>query len=480
MSKESSSLLMREPGFFERYYICRSTGDHYNKGFNMSVCLNKRVDDVLLSNALRSMLLKYPTLCMNLFRLKPSSGPKNLLHDDRKANGTNYEARLVSKIQFTDVVCHQQLERIDDDYFKTLSDRKILIDTDKPTWYILVNEVAESSNQYLTFATNHMFLDGNSGVNFLDDLVRELATAKSQSNLKFVNVLFDSEVEGPKILPESSDKVTDLFSFSTWFAIKTIVKELFLPTVIKKLFSSFFTRGDPNLFKNPIFNHHPVSLSNESNFHLLTLSPEETSASLKFCKSEGVTLTPFIAGCAFKALDETLVPVLNIKPSYEFAIPICGRRYYPEIKEKTRYGLYMSQSKILVSRNNSVLSATKFISHELVAALKSRESFSLAGLLRLINIWDHIQNSYDKKEVRSSAELSNVGLIKINHGEWRVEDCIFSQGVSSTHFSISTCSTPYGGLNIMIANHYSLDEIRHGLAMKRFMVAFKEKLVARK
>lgn len=444
----------------------------------MSVCLNKPVDDVILSNALRAMLLKYPIHCMNFFRVNAASDSTLLLAEDRNANGKNFEARLVSEILYEDVVSKQYLERLDNDYFKTISKRKIPIDVDRATWKITVNELAETKKQYLTFATNHAFIDGKSGVHFMDDLLRELADAEEQQSLDFVRVLFSRVVDAPKCLPELSDNVVDLYQFSSCFALKKALQLLFLPEWVLNFYNINFVPGHPNLLKHPIFNIRPVSVDNECSFHKITLTPDETSSTLDFCRRNGFTLTPYIAACAFRALDETITPILQIDPSYDFNVVICGRRYYQEVRDKTRYGLYMSPDHQVISRNHTLLLAAKELSSKLMIALQNKNSFSFVGLLKIINIWDFINYQYEKKQTRSTFQVSNVGLVKISHGDWRVDDFIFSQGVGAAHFTISTCSTPQGGLNLIVSNHDSLDKIEDGQAVEKFIGSFKQKLVS--
>lgn len=441
----------------------------------MLVRLNRPVSDVLLSNALRAVLLKYPVHCMTFFRKEPLETLALLREEDRKLNGKNYEARLVSEILYKDVVSHQQLTSVDASYLTRLSKHKLPIDVDEPTWHITVNNVGTDNTQYLTFASNHVFIDGNSGVHFLDDLVRELASAERHGDLQMVETLYRSADDAPETLPPPAEKVVDLFNYSWWFAVKTVVKVLLLPKSLVKFVSSYLVPGSPNLYKHPIFNYHPISHDNESNFRRVSLTPPETAAALAFCKQNGVTLTPFIAACAMKALDETISAKLHLEPSYDFGLIICGRRYYPEKKDQTRYGLFMSNAKPVLSRNISLIQATKTLSAKLAAAVKNRRSFSLIALLQIINIWDMFQKQYDHKDTRTTVEVSNVGLVKIQHGDWSVEDMIFSQGAGGTHFTLSTCSTAAGGLNVTVAYHESLDEVENGI--EEFVSLLKQKLL---
>lgn len=469
-------MLSRQPGFFERYFICRSTGGHLSNGFHMSVSLNKPVDDVILSNALRQVLVKNPIHCLNFFRKEPQSDSAELLDEDRKANGHNWEARLVSQILFEDVVIHQQLDSLGSAYLRWIYDKKIPINVDEPTWLLVVNELTDSKKQYLTFSSNHVFIDGNSGVNFMDDLVKELAAAENLSDPQMVNVLFTSEKDAPLVLPKASEDIVGLYNLPMWFTFKAIVQLVMLPAFVIKFFQSYFVLSHPNLYKHPLFDFHPVTHDNKCNFNHVSLSHDATGKALQYCRLNGVTMTPFIASCAMKAMNETFAPVLRTSPSYNFTLDICGRRYYPDLKDEMRYGLFVSSSEPVVAGDRTLLQATKDLSRELSADLKSKVTFSFAALLRLVNMWDFFQQKYDKKETRTSIEVSNVGLVKIQHSDWSVEDIIFGQGVGFAHITISACSTPHGGMNLVVTNHESLDKVDDGNAIEGFIKRFKQKL----
>lgn len=457
--------MSRKTDFLENLFICRSTANHYSNGFRMTARLNRPVDSTLLSNALRLLLVKYPVLAINYFRTDASV-------PDQKANGSNFEARIVSPILYDDVVSFEKADAFDNDYLKYLSEIDIPVNVEKPTWIVIVTEVGET--QYVTFACNHVAFDGNSGVHFVDDLVACLDAAEP-SKSELVKVLFD-ESDAPSQTPPPSTAVTDLYDVSKWYIFKSVVLLLLVPTVVKTFVSSFLVPGHPNLFKHPVFNYQPISHDHSSLFHLVTVSPEKTASILAFCKRNKITLTPLMAACAFKAMDDTFAPLLKIEPSYSFTLDVCGRRYYPELKKETRYGLFMTAVLPVISRNNSVLLGARFISSSLIKALQDRLCFMFAGLLRLVNPWKMIQEQYDKKKTRKSVEVSNLGLVKISHGQWTVQDLIFSQGSGSNHLGLSTVSTPDGGLNVAISCHHSFDRIGDGV-VDRFVESLERKLL---
>ncbi|SGZ50569.1 CIC11C00000001124 [Sungouiella intermedia] len=471
-------MLSRLPGFFERYFICRSTGGHLSNGFHMSVCLNKTVDDVILSNALRALLLKHPIHCLQFFRQDSLAGSlaESSLLEDKKANCKNYDARFVSQILYNDVVVHQEVESLDSTFFRNLHDNRIPINVERPNWILVVNQIKGSDKQYLTLSSNHVFIDGNSGVNFMDDLVKELAEVETIDDRLFVTVLFNSTKDAPAVLPKANEDVVGLFNLTPWFIFKTIVRMALIPSSVAKFFKSYFVPGHPNLYKHPIFDFYPVSHDNKSNFNRVTLTREASAKSLRYCRLSGVTMTPFIAACAMKALDSTFAQVLADSPSYTFNIDVCGRRYYPELKKEMRYGLFASTVGAVISGDSTILQAAKKISTKLVDNLKSRACFPFAGLLRLVNFWDFFQKKYDNKAARTSIEVSNVGLLKINHADWNVDDFIFSQGVGMDLLTISASSTSLGGMNLVVANHESLDEVDKGHAMEQFIEKFQQYL----
>lgn len=468
--------LARPPGFFERFFICRSVGSHLSRGFQISANLNKPVDDVLLSNALRALLVKYPLHCLNFFRKLPPTSATLLLREDRDANGNNYEARLVSEIKYADIVHRRQVQAIDGEFFSSLGENVIPIDSDTASWQLSIVEVKLTGKTYLTYELNHVFVDGKSAINFFDDLVRELANAEQKPDLEFVGVLFSSAVDSPEKLPQSSDTVTSLFDFSYWFGFKQIFWHKILPDWFTQWVSNYLVPG-PNFKKNPKFDHYPVTQHNECSFRQISLSPQEALAALKFCKQNNFTLTPFISASALKALSETFAPALNVDPSYEVSTIICGRRFYPELKDQTRYGLYVSGDENFVVPHQPLIELSQKLHKELTASIKSRDPFRHLGLLKLVNIWDFLQEKYDNKTIRYTFEISNLGAVNIAHGDWAVEDIVFSQGLGNGHMGLSVVSTPHGGLNIHIASHVSLDEVQNGETIEQFKSALKSKLI---
>lgn len=449
-------MISRKPGFFERYYICRDTKGYCTLGFQISATFNRRLDDVLLSNALHKVIVKNPFFSMNFFRVSVGSEEAMLLDEDRKANGHNYELRPVKKFMYSQVVHHETVSQYDESVYEYLLKIRTPVDRELPTWQIRVFEELDSKKQYLLFLCNHALFDGNSSANFFEDLTRELDNAEKQENLQQLDVIFDLDKDSPTSVPPSSDNLVPLFKTPFFFGLWFVFKGLVVPKTVLKFFRSYFSKRYPNLYKNPLFRSVPTSRTNGSKFISLAYSPEEAKAILKKCKEKGLTLTPFMGACALTAMEEAFSG--DVPHSHVISFVICGRRYFPQEAQNTKYGLYVSQASPMVSPGAGVEKTSHFLSNELKQAVENRHSFHITGLLRVINIWDYFKGCSEEADGRNAVEISNIGCKNFSFGNWKVEELFFSQGVSYSHITISFCSTPNGGLKVSLAYHEDLDQ----------------------
>lgn len=447
----SMSSETRAADFFERYYIWRDTTGSLNKGFNMSVSLSRPVDDALLSQALRATVLAHPQLLLHLKRNKDKD-EADAQAADAQANGLNYVVGLISHLAFADVVRHTTTA-LDDAELTRLADVRTACDASTPSWYLQVSSTPES--QYLTFACNHVFFDGKSAVHFFDDLVGALAKASEvKEPLPFVDILYDPKIDSV-VVPPSSSSVVDLFDSPWWYIAKQLAARV-VPTVVRLAITRYYS--GPDLTSNPIFNVQPFCATNISRFHCVHLDAEELTALLARCRAVGATMAPFLAASACSALDQSVVAAIGGSHTHVTQLIVCGRRFYPHMADKVRYGLYVSVAQDAVKSGLPVASTAATLSRNLSALLYDRSRFWLVGLLRYVNIWAHTQEKFDKKEVRNTVEVSNVGLVRIEHGQWAVEDYVFSQGITTSHLTLSVASTPKGGMNIVISSIDSLHE----------------------
>lgn len=441
----------RNAGFFERFYICRDTTGCLNRGFAMCARLNRPVTDALLSNALRSVLLDHPYLCVNAFRGTEGTDLSEAEQaEDAKCNGTNYVVRPVSEILYGDVVSRISVDKIDSSTFEDLARVRIPVNNEKPTWRLQVLADKSTCSDNVLFSCNHVFFDGRSAVTFFEDLVAALAAADGKPEVK---VLFNAEADKVGAVPKPAEDIVDMFDTPRLHAAKTIVLA-FMPTVVSKVLASYFDWTVPNLFKAPHLGALPFDGYNESKFRLITISPERVKSLVLHCRSVGVTLTPYVAACIYKAIETGLAPEYG-KFSQNAEMVIDGRRYYPDLTRKTRYGVFATTITPYVI-GDTIDEAAFHLARMLNAGVADRHGFYNCGMLRLINIWGYFKSKVANRQERSTFEVSNVGNVKVQKDGWQVENLLFGQGITGALITLSVVSTA-AGMNIMISYHDKLD-----------------------
>lgn len=460
----------RAPGFYERFYICRDTKGYCTKGFCISAKLNRKLDDVLLSNALRKLVLRHPYFCMNFFRTTAES-------EDEAANGKNFVLRPVLAFRYNDVVRHKQIKSLDETVYEYLLTIRIPVNEDRPTWLLHLFDVLESDEQYLLFSCNHALFDGNSGANFFDDLVQELDAVDL---VQQVDTLFDASTDTLGAVPPPCEELTLLYNPPLSFMANYLFKHMVVPPWLLKFCRSYFSFSWPNLYKYPVFSAVPILPTNKCKFASLHFAPNQVKSILAFCRRNNTTLTPFLGACAVQAVEATISPFLGGPRTHNTALIVCGRRYCPELVNETRYGIFVAAAGIVAPPGLSLVRTSQVLANKLGDDLKSRHSFYKVALLKLVNIWEYFKGSFESGDARDSIEISNIGLKNISCGKWSVEDMRFSQSVSSAHITVSTCSTPHGGLNLAVSYHEDMEKYeKNGIkAIDRFVEKFTEFLEA--
>lgn len=450
----------RRPGFFERNYIARNIEGIYTN-FNITAQYDHRIDEALLSNALRAIILKNPSFAVNFYR----DGDRS---EDSKMNGNNFELRCVQKIDFEEVVEFFEMDTpFGEEQLTALDKRTCPMNDARPLWRVNVFECTSDKSQTLTFYCDHSLFDGTSGVNFHEDLIRELAALSEEDDLRFQGTLFDYSRDR-ELLPsllDNSDKLVPLYKAPFIYSVVTIIKELLVPKWVKTLFNSFLNWNHPNTYKYPIFRHNPTRKGINTNHKLININPDQVQMLTSFCKSQKMTLSPYLSTIAMLSLQETVFPCISDqRRSFEIDFTINGRRYFPASLSQAKYGLYVAAVDVTIgplpspATFKAILPQMKYQSKLLSSAVEDHSPFYFTGLLAYINVWDFIQTKLGKLDSRRTAEISNLGNRIIHSRNWHVRNLWFSQsnGLSS-HFCFSIISTKTGGLNLVVG---FLDEVK--------------------
>ena len=463
----------RKLGFFEKYYVCRNV-EEYSKNINITGHYNHHISKILLSNALRTLILKNPTFAVNIYR-------DGDLQYDAKMNGDNFTVRPVEKITFNDVVT---FGNIDESFgvlvLNTLKEEKCPVNDTRPLWRLNVNESSSDKKQYVTFHCDHTLFDGGSATQFHKDLIIELEHHSKDQALKFQETLFDYKVDR-HILPaiaDSSDKIVDLYNPSIFFTALAIIQNMLLPKWLSNGFWSLFS----GVKQAPLYAHNPTRKETKSNLRYINITPDNVKRLRAFCKSQNTTLTPYIAATAMYALQATVFPVVSDQQcSFEVSIPVDGRRYFPEKLNDTKYGLYVGLLTSKMGPYTDLTDSINILTTQLTASVANKSPFSFVGLLKYVNCWDFLRGKLGKTDSRLTLEVSNLGLHLISHDNWSIENLWFSQtnGILS-HFSLSLIATELNGLNLLVSYLADLDMVQTSLQkllIDEFMALFTNKLL---
>lgn len=499
----------RSPGFFERQYICRNTNDYWGN-FNITVQYSNHISQNLLSNALRNLILRNQNFVLNFFRLSGYSA-----QDDHNANGFNYEVRPIQRILFSEVVAFETIDgHFNDECFVKMNPLRCPMNVDtSPLWRVILwGSNDRSDTQYLSFYCDHALFDGTSGVQFHRDLIEELARlSKNEDQLDFIETLFDYELDQkyiPDPIGDALENKIDLYhrplmqKIFLWFKkITSLVRQKLLAigksaTAFLRLMFGFtdYSLVD-NTGENEQFKYKPGTVGLIHKYKIISFLPKETSEVLSFCKSEGITLTPFVLTVGTRSLEETIFADINLvkngkesdakRYSTVSKISINGRRHYsPELNEEKdlKYGVCVATTPIRLpslaeTDDGKLLGLIKNLSSDVLSYATNRNCFwDFGDYLKTANFWDHFQGQIGSF-TRDTLYTSNLGFVKIKKiDDWEVKNIWFTQSNGLVyHFVFSVVSSPAGGLNIGLGYLPEFDDIEG--SVDGFVRTFKEDMI---
>ncbi|CAK9437329.1 uncharacterized protein LODBEIA_P17070 [Lodderomyces beijingensis] len=414
---------LRQPSALERYQLCRVKNEYYSN-FNITVKYHagQLHDRVLLSNALKNLVQKHPILGCNYFRTNENLGDE----DDYR----NYVVRGVD-IDYEDLISKRQ-GAIDGEYFEYLNSIFFQIDVNQPLWKLIV------VGDCLTIVCCHVFLDGNGGVFFHQDLMAEInnlassssssssSSAPSSSLLVFQR--FISKADEITSVPPSVESSSPLYRVPWWFALKTIASH-YMP---------WFSASGTTKF--PLFKTKPVSAQHHTKYRVIRFDKSQTASILSHVKKQKLTFTPWLIAQVF-----TQLSALKPNTALSASIPLNGRRYYPELD---RYQVCVGATEIKLDPPfppSDTTSTANQISQQLRDDLETRVPFYNVGmLLRFMNVSGFLKDKIGKHG-RVTLEVSNVGRVKGVREIWFGQD----NGLS-THMQFDVASGD-DAMNIVVA-----------------------------
>jgi hypothetical protein len=476
----------RAPGFFERQYICRNTKQYYNN-FNVTCQYDNPISPQLLSHALKRLILDQPSFVLNFFRLGEYATV-----DDAIANGHNYEVRPVSCIKFADVVDFRTTDcEFDEKCLEEMNKLTIpMNENDLPLWRVIVWE-SHNDVQYVSFVCDHALFDGTSALQFHRDLIKLLSILSRQRMLlHMLDTLFDYEQDQallPDVIDDALENRVDLyhrpFMHKIWLWLQRIIGARL--SKWRAFVLSFFEK---KVHSGPItetFAYKPGAVGLVHKYKIINFTSDECTKILSYCKSEGLTLTPYILAIATRCLERNVFP--HVKPG-EYGtiskISVNGRRYYlQKDQESLKYGVCVATTPISLpplSRFSDIdlLAKISEVSAEIGRRVNNKEVFwNMGDYLKKANFW-HFFASQVGQYKRDTLYTSNIGKANIldETGFWKILNVWFSQSNGLVyHFVLSVVSSIPGGLNIVLGYVPEYDDL--GTAVGDFVDSFKNDML---
>lgn len=446
-SEKSQQGWSLKPLVLHRYGICRNLLSLYTN-FNVSGKYNSYIDKEALSDALARLIRQHPYFYSNFYRVGDKS-------NDKIKGGSNFVLKPLEEIKFDDIVEYWHTEDFDEKSLEKLDKIKFGLNCSKPLWKVVVHELPEKK-QVITACFDHALFDGSSAKHFHVDLLRFLGDQEAPEYRDAVFSLDEMSLEAPFRLDLNISE--ELYHPPLWFVILRTLKHWLVPDILSKVISSFFCRDSPNTFKYPCLELGKAKRDPQTAFKMINIKPDTLSDLVKFCKSNGFTLTPLLTTLSIAALTDAINATITPQSfSTKCICDLNGRRFLPDtLESSTKYGMFVSASfhtlgPIAYRSCIDLIVPSKILHRQIQKSISSKFYFYMFGLLRYLNCWDFLYKKLDTPRA-DLYELSNLGIVKATHRNWTLDDMWFSQNIGILQqVTMSVIATPRGGLNVTMS-----------------------------
>lgn len=443
----------RAPGFNEKTFIFRNCAGFYTN-FNVTARYNRFILKANLSNALSSLISKNLWLAYNFYKVNST---------EADAKREEYELRYVKLISFDSVVEYRVISSFDEVTLETINEFNNKIGEQKsPLWKICVFQTADA--QYVCAYFCHSLADGGTALQFHKDLAVELALFEDAETE--IQVLFKYHSKLPEV-KAPVETLTPLFYPKAFQRLWLWLKAKF-PYISRWIdrASSYFR--DVN--QTPVFSSVPVDKDLRSKFKIVNFSPSQVTKITQYCRSNGITLTPFFNILGLNSIEKAIYPHYprptgSVEYSSSNFIAINGRRYYERLSKPFVYGTLVCGAPTVFRPINlesdlDLLRAMKEFHGIIQSELGTKRSFKLVWLNLIIDFPQVLSNKIGKLE-RYTTMISNLGKVADDPKlRWKVIDAWFGLNTSvGYHFILNLVTTETGGLNLVIPYNPIYDEI---------------------
>ncbi|CUM65882.1 uncharacterized protein PRCAT00003532001 [Priceomyces carsonii] len=459
--------ISRKPGFIERYYICRNV-ERYYTNLSIIVEIDKIVDADLISNALRNMVLKNPWFTLNFYRIDDS-----IL--DSESNGHNFEVRPVKHIKFTDVVKFETItSSVDEDLLEGINKLNCpMNELCLPLWRIIVYQNEEQpAKQYICFYCDHSLFDGVAALEFQKDLLKEISDVYCSKSTAFQEFLFELEADVDPDhyeVPQARENEFDLYETPLTEASNSRVSNSLVFKKNENMTGINEANGKKILEKSKLFNYPTVSTNTNSRYRTSSFEPEIVGKMLKFCKSQGITLTSYFDIICLQCLQETVFKDIKSKDDDEFStstlLAVNGRRYYDT--SKFVYGTMAAALEMNfgpmppIEDANITLDLMKATHKEVGDSITTRECFLARSQHKELNNWSYFSAYLKGSKIKTTCVFSNLGVFHEHPNcHWRAKDIWFSLNTSIMYnFIFNLVSLQEGRLKLVFVFRQEYEEV---------------------
>lgn len=446
----------RSPGFNEQAFLYRNI-DSYYSNFNVTACYSKHILRAVLSHALSSLIKKNYWLSYNFFPICHSE-PPNVKND--------YELRYVNKICFDSVVSYRKIHHFDEKVLEEINTFKNEVGRDDaPLWQICVFET--ENTQYVCAYFCHSLADGGTALQFHRDLLHELELFDDVETEIDTLFVYDSKLPPIKRPTES---LTDLY-YPGFFQRIWYWTQVRFPCVFATLQRVWdLISGNQKKSLPPVFYSVPIEKNLDTKFKIVNFSPAQVAKITKFCRSIGVTLTPFFNVIGLNSIEKVIYPHFpheNGEACFSSSnfIAIDGRRYYKDRFKAFVYGTLVCGAAVIyhpieAHSDTDLIRCTQEFHQIIQDEIQTRRSFKKVWLMGII---DFPKMMYHKigSTLRYTTMISNLGkVVDVPLLQWRIVNAWFGLNTSvNYHFIFNMVSTDSGGLNLVIPYHPFYDTI---------------------
>ncbi|CAN3366916.1 hypothetical protein DICA3_F06040 [Diutina catenulata] len=446
----------RQPSWLERWYIVR-IGLGFYTNFSLSLEVDHPVSKQDLFHALMKLVRRQPWLTLQFYEDIPGYA----------GNAPGWRLSVVDRIDFATAVEFIDVDEFDDRTFETLNETSIGMNRpDHPLWRVRVY-TTKAGRTIIAGLFCHSIFDGGTGLQFVRDVVSELA---GESNCTCeLESIYNYDKDGTfadGAIPPATDDRTNLYDPTRWELWSFQASQwahAHLPVWLVHFWSwlsswvvSVVAPGPlrPNLSTHPVFHnpHHTWSSKTDTRVLNFNFSPDQTRDMLQFCKNQGVTLTPFLNVAVLKALQGTL---FASQPGATMSSYIAyqGRRYFPEVTQ----GVMVCGHLVNVGTITDPLATLRALNRHQWSAVESRVAFRELGLVRYREYSEVMESTL--RGTKKSLTISNLGRVPTEHNRYRVLDAKFVSCTGASYNTIlNIVSTPVGGLNTTFCYYPGFDD----------------------